>query len=532
METESAAVRKAGATADQTRDDRVAHSPEGHSRKEFFYNLLLTLPFLLLYWVNLAHHTLWFDEINPWGISAASPDLRTLFSYVHYEGHPWLWYFLLWIPSRFTYDPRAMLWIVAPIGTAIYLLIGLASPFTRLQKAIIFLGYFVAFEYTVMNRMYDPMFLLALLYVWRRMRKPDGMIGNVLLLAVMANTDMTGVLLSGALLLEYAFDRWQAHTVRMWSSTEKRAAVTAFVIYVALLGFSVASLVPSPYISWQSSGKLGAQVLHVKHLVRSIVNLTAAPWWPISVEYPRRFWLTDLQENHKLLYLTPVVLLAYWQIFKREKGLLLLLGLTLLFGVLFADVVYPGHVRNWGIVYVSFLVCLWISNAKRAGSRETGAASWSAWTYGLIGMSALAGVLALGSSWVRPFSDARATAEWIQKNEPPDVALVGLPDLSFAGVAEELQRPVYFVECRCVARFKLFSKEREQYPEEQLPAKLVVAQQDLKTNQLLLISYRPLLPADLKGLANVSLSAQEVAKFDSGDVGSDIHYIYRITKSG
>ena len=70
-------------------------------------------PFVLLFWVNIAHHTMFFDEVNAWGISAASPTLSKLFYYVHYEGHPWLWYFILWFPSRLTHDPVAMKWVEA-----------------------------------------------------------------------------------------------------------------------------------------------------------------------------------------------------------------------------------------------------------------------------------------------------------------------------------------------------------------------------------------------------------------------------------
>lgn len=522
MATESAATRKVEPTG----------RPAGLNRRELLPNLLLTLPFLILYWIDLWHHTLFFDEVNAWAISAGSPDLKTLFANVHFEGHPWLWYFLLWLPSRFTYDPRAMLWVVAPVGTAIYLIIGVLSPFTRLQKTVIFLGYFVAFEYTVMNRMYGPMFLLALLYVWRRMRNPDGVIGNVALLAIMTNVDMTGVLLSGALLLEYAYDRWNAFNGRAWNNEEKRRIVMALLGYLALLGFSIHSLLPAPEISWQSAGKIGSQMLHPKHLVRSIVNLAAAPWWPISSEFPRRFWETDLEQNHALLYMAPVALFAYWQIFKREKNLLLLIGLTFVFGVVFADVVYPGHVRHWGIMYISSLLSLWMLRIRRGRAGETGAESWSPWAWGLMGLSAVAGMVATGSSWTHPFSNAKETAQWIEKNKPANVALVGLPDVSFASVAEELQRPVYFVECRCISRYKLFSKQRELYPEDQLPAKLLVAEQDLKTNELLLISYRPLNAEDMKRLASVSLLARPEAKFDNGDDWWDIHYIYRITKSG
>ena len=109
----------------QQRSDARSTAARPHSwHADLLANLALTLPFLLLYWADLWHHTLFFDEVNAWAISAASANLKTLFYLVHYEGHPWLWYFLLWLPSRFTHDPRAMLWVVAPFGTAVYLMLG------------------------------------------------------------------------------------------------------------------------------------------------------------------------------------------------------------------------------------------------------------------------------------------------------------------------------------------------------------------------------------------------------------------------
>ena len=233
-------------------------------KSEWLANLVLTLPFLILYWADLAHHTLFFDELNAWAIAAASPTLPKLFHLVHYEGHPWLWYFLLWLPSRFTHDPRAMLWIVAPVGTAIYLVVGMLSPFTRLQKGLVFLSYFVAFEYTVMNRMYCVMFLMALLYVVRRMRNPEKVVGNIALLGVMANTDMTGLLLSIALLLEYAYDRYQANKRTGRSSESKGALTLAVGIYMSMLLLSVLSLLPASDMSWQSTGPSGSVLRKVK----------------------------------------------------------------------------------------------------------------------------------------------------------------------------------------------------------------------------------------------------------------------------
>ena len=490
-------------------------------------NLLLTLPFLLLYWTDLWHHTLFFDEVNAWAISAASANLRTLFYLVHYEGHPWLWYFLLWLPSRFTHDPRAMLWIVAPFGTAIYLMLGMIAPFTRSQKALLLLGYFVAFEYTVMNRMYCVMFLLALVYVWRRCRKPDAVIGNVLLLAVMTNVDMTGVVLSGVLLLEYAYCYWQAHFRDGDGPAVYRDAGIAAACYLGFLAFSVHSALPSPDISWQSSGHIGSQAFTVKRIVRSIGDVTSAPWWPISHDLPRRFWETEVKDQKLLLPMIPFVLAAQWWTLRRNRNLLWMMALALIFAILFADIVYVGRVRHWGITYITLLLALWMKSDAQKDKR-TDAWPWTA--YALMGLSAVAGVVATASTWTHPFSQAKATAHWLKENNLAGPTLIGSPDVSFASVAEELKQPVYFMECGCFDTFKLFSRYRENFGEEQLPDRMLLAERNLKSDSLVFIWYRPITSQDRDLLAAHALKAIPLTHFDGADTYTESYFIYRIVK--
>ena len=510
----------------------VSSGASGLSRKpsartELLRNLALTLPFLLLYWIDLWHHTLFFDEVNAWAISAACANLKTLFYLVHYEGHPWLWYFLLWLPSRFTHDPRAMLWIVAPFGTGIYLMLGLASPFSRIQKALLLLGYFVAFEYTVMNRMYCIMFFLALIYVWRRCRKPDAVFGNVLLLAVMTNVDMTGVVLSGVLLLEYAYSFWLSH--RGNAEGRYREAGIAAALYLGLLALSVYSALPSPDISWQSSGHIGSQAFTVKRIVRSFGDVTSAPWWPISHEFPRRFWETEVKDQKLLLPMIPFVLLAQWWTLRRNKNLLWMMTTALVFAILFADVVYVGRVRHWGITYITLLVALWMmSDAQRRQKVKPVAWPWTA--YALMGLSAVAGVTATASTWTHPFSQAKTTANWLKQNHLAGPTLIGSPDVSFASVAEELQQPVYFMECGCFDTLKLFSRHRENFGEDQIPDRMILAEKTLGTDSLVFVWYRPMTPRDNELLAAHLLKAIPLSQFDGADTYTESYYIYRIVK--
>jgi|SRR5580698_1745058 hypothetical protein len=489
--------------------------------------LAVVLPFLILFWINIAHHTLFFDEVNAWAISAASPNLSKLFYYVHYEGHPWLWYFILWFPSRLTHDPVALKWVEAAFGTAIIVVIGTLSPFTYKQRALILSGYFLVWEYTVMCRMYSVMLLLTLIYLWRRTRISDGLIANCALLGLIGNTDMTGVLLSAALLTEYAY------TSYFGARQEERRAVVrrwipAIAVYVALILFAVATLWPSKGISWQSSGHLGSQALSIRHIGQSATNLIASPWWPIAASFPATFWRTTPQVPLRFVPLIAVVLFVYWRAFRRARNLLILMATALVLGIAFADVVYVGNARNWGIVLVSFVAGLWMQAGQARSSGEN--PKWSGWTYGLLGLSTLAGVFAMVGSWSHPFSRARATAVWLKENAPANVAIVGEPDVSIASVAEEMARPVYFLECGCVDTFKLFARTRENFPETEMPMRLNRAMDDLHTQELLFVFYRPLNDQDTERLREANLTATHVRSFDGADMMTENYFIYQVTR--
>ena len=100
--------------------------------------------------------------------------------------------------------------------------------------------------------------------------------------------------------------------------------------------------------------------------IRVVGNMIAAPWWPISPHFPRHFWDTDTKVQTKLFFLVPFVLLAYWATLRRDKNLLAMMGLCLIFGILFADIVFIGRVYHWGIAFVTFLVCLWMQSYQAA----------------------------------------------------------------------------------------------------------------------------------------------------------------------
>ena len=278
-------------------DTAPADRPGSPGTRVWLKHLALTLPFAGFFLIQLAHHQMWRDEVNAFGLAVASPNLSLLLHYVHYEGHPWLWYVMLWCVSRVTVSVVGMKCLQAAIGLGIYGMLGLASPFRTWEKLLLFLGYFVSFEYTVMSRMYGLLLLLALVYVRRRALHPDRIYGNAALLGLIACTDLAGMVVSFGLLCEYAFVVFQsrqgrAHREPLLLPAAPRTAqlIGAGVVYACMLLSAVLSLLPAKDISRSSTAGLLTLATNTQQLGKVVVSYLVKPYFPDG-DGPRRAFL-------------------------------------------------------------------------------------------------------------------------------------------------------------------------------------------------------------------------------------------------
>src|ERR1700761_6027557 len=271
----------------ETRTERPREQAAGSTR-----DLLLALPFLALLYVQLAHHVLWRDELNALGIVWASPTIPSLFWHIHHEGHPWLWYVILWIPSRFTHSVLVLKVIQGIVSTAIILFVAFRSPFRTWEKALVLAGYFFVFEYTVVSRMYGVMLLLFVVYLWRRTTRPESPILSAVLLGLIASVDTIGIILSFALLLEYAYTAFtRRQTSPMFS---RKTAIYASTIYGVLLLLAVWSARPAQDISWRTTGRPFKDAKSISHLYGAFLNYVILPFFPVKSPRSDFFWNPSL----------------------------------------------------------------------------------------------------------------------------------------------------------------------------------------------------------------------------------------------
>jgi hypothetical protein len=483
-------------------------------------DLLLALPFLVLLYIQLAHHVLWRDELNALGIVWASPTIPSLFWHIHHEGHPWLWYVILWIPSRFTQSVLVLKVVQGIVGMAIILFVALRSPFRRWEKALLLAGYFFVFEYTVLSRMYGVMLLAFVVYLYWRTAHPDSPIVSALLLGVMASVDTIGIILSIALILEYAGAMYTSGRLYF----PRKTGLLALGTYAAITAFAVWSAKPAKDVSWRTTGRPFAEAKDMSHLYNSFLNYTVLPFIPVKSPRSHFFWNPWLH-LHLAVYTLPMILfvaMLYWA-FRRRWNLLLMIGAAIVAGTLLGHLIYSGSERHFGVVFLTVVAAAWIMRAEDPAALLP----WP--VYVLLGLSALSSIWAVLGSWERPFSYDKAAADWIARNQLEQMPFVAEGDTSAIGVAEYLHRPVYMIECACVDTYLLFSSRRDNYKDADAPARILQAEHYYHDQPLLFMLVYPMKPQEEEGLKREGFEIEPLASFSEAEEVAENFYFYRLT---
>ncbi|MCW3477737.1 hypothetical protein [Limobrevibacterium gyesilva] len=485
-------------------------------------DIAITAFFVAFMVARIADHAMWRDELNAWGIVLASPTPAALFHNMHYEGHPALWHMLLWLTAKITAAPAAMKVVHAAIAAGVIVMVGLVSPFSRLERVLLLAGYFISYEYSVISRNYGICLLLALVYAQLRIARPDRLFTNAALLGLMANTNVYGAILSGALALEYLVDR--VATARRPGARLEHRLLSAAMLYLLGFALAVATMAPAADIGWEVSQPL---TLHASpgHFLKTFLRFIAVPFVPIKPALlSPAFWLHPNEHDGIASLWLPILIAGVLcagiaAIFRRDRVLWLPIGLAVAGSVIFGHLVYSTGIRHWGISFIIFLTALWMQRMRRPGR--------SALVLALLAIGAAGGLQAAAAQWIAPHSMAGATARWIERHQLQDAALVGTPDTTVVAVAEELGRPIYMLECGCVRSYMRFSRDRDGFTPDRIPVALARAASALRGRDVLFVVTSPLAPPLLDAIAQQALrltllTAQTGARTDEN------FYLYRV----
>jgi hypothetical protein len=367
--------------------------------------------------------------------------------------------------------------------------------------------------------MYSVLLLLLVLYLWERVRRREDPLVAAVLLGLMASTDALGVILSVALVLEYAY-ALRLHRV---GDARPRRLPLAAAVYALLSGFAVWTARPAHDISWRTTGKTFAHAKSVSHLYLAFLHYAVLPFFPVKSPRSGFFWNPEFPRGGAVYSILMLLILGMLYVsFRRHPNLLLLLGATILAGTALGHLVYPGSERHFGVVFLAFFAAVWI---ERAGS---GSERLPYPIYVLLGISALSSVWAVIGSFHRPFSYDKTAAQWIVENHLERMPLVGEEDTSVVGVAEYLHRPIYMIECACVDRFLLFAARRDNYSNADAPHRILEAEHYYHDQPLLFVIVHPMHLDEQTALEQEGFRIQPLAQFSAAEEIAENFYFYRL----
>jgi hypothetical protein len=339
--------------------DRTSISSTWHRPgRETLFALSVTLLFLLFTGFTAYHHELWRDEMGPWLIARDSRSLFDIFHNIRYDGHPSLWYILLWPLTRLTADPESMKLVNLAASAGAVFLIARAAPAPWWIRLAFALGYFPVYEYGAISRNYalGLLAMVAFCAVFPYRRERPYLPGVLLLLA--ANTSMLACLLAIAAVIMLAIDA-------VAEPSGRKEGWGGIAIGAIGIVFAVWQMIPPPDSGYAMGWHFA---LEPAKLALVLKKMTAA-YLPLPKPGPG-FWETELLGAFPLYrgfsWVAAPLLLVTVSLALLRRPLALVYFLVGSLGLLaFFYAKHVGYPRHHGFFFVCLGTALWLARSVR-----------------------------------------------------------------------------------------------------------------------------------------------------------------------
>jgi hypothetical protein len=424
--------------------------------KKNFSNPILWGVFILYTIVagfTMFHHELWGDEIHSWNIAKGSSSFFDLIINTRYEGHPPVWYTILWAVSKFTHDTSYLQLIHLLIACAVVFVLLFYSSFPLVAKILIPFGYFFLYEYAVISRNYAIGVLIAFCICIIMHKNFKGkLILYYSLLFLLCNAHILSLLLAGSLHLYYLMLNFEQKKKASLLATH---AVIGMIISLPAIYF----IFPPP-----DSG-LNIDFWKDRWSMEQIKAFGQAPlraFTPIPAWWTDNCWNTHflMEEQHGYnllrvfnLLLSIILLVSAVYLLKQNKKSLLLFICNLLLSFIMAIMVFPlTRERYAGFLFIGFIVAYWLYCSESQQSKQK---KWLITT--LLVIQLVGGVIMLAKDIQRPFSNGYRINELLKK-VPQNEKLV-TDYWAINAVNAFTDKPLYCIDLGKTIPFILWGKD-------------------------------------------------------------------------
>jgi|GEM_PF-2590846 len=393
-------------------------------------NLLILSSYILLIAVCILwRHEMWRDELQAWTIVTHSQDIASIFHNIRYEGHPILWFLLLWPASLFTHNPIAIQLINLCLASLTAYLVVYRSPFSLIEKICILGSYFIFYEYAMISRNYmiGVTIMVAIAALWKDYKANLPAICILLILLFQTNAFMLAIAsaIYGILILQL-YEEKQLFKIRT-------LAYLVLVLSGPLLFVIVTQSPPdnSYSASWNVVPNWNLMKIIMGNVYKGLIPIPS---------FHRGFWGTNISQNQQLnSYLGALLCLLVMYAYRKQTYSLIFLAIS--FGIIYVFMYtkFVGHLRHHGHFTLALLFAGWISRYKLRNKFA------EAVFLVIFIVQLVPGGFAYLTDLRYPFSNAKYVAKYIKANYGEDIQIAGAYNDLSSNVAGYLEKDIHFL---------------------------------------------------------------------------------------
>lgn len=507
---------------------------ENLPRRETSYIFIFTVLFAYIGVVitTIFFHPLWRDEIYTWSVASASSSLPDLALRKVYDGHPDLWYVLVFMVRQWSDNPVSMQLLHAAIAILTVFLVLKYAPFARIQKVLLVFGYFYLFEYAIISRNYAPGLLMITILLTLNRDRGKHILWKALVLFLLCQTNVFGVIFTIAYVLTRVFEFAFSRDYRL--NLMKQKAILAFGILLVLAGivYSIHTIIPPPSGYYSGITHFSLSQLTLPELIRSIGTVWRA-WVPLPL-FQLHFWNTNIIGPDVVLAILSLALMVTAGMLFLKRPVVFVFYLTGLTGIIaFILMYYYGYLRHHGQLYILLTTSLWMgANYKEKNIRFKPVLiekynRWISRNAGNLFLVILivqlhAGLFAVGVQFFVPFSAARETAHYIRKNNLDRFCMAGDQDVALQSVSGYLNSEVFYFSRNGFGTYLVYDKARSA-PDETRILKMADSLSQAQGDTLLLIM-------NYKIGDTATFHLKPIRAFENSIVTDEIYYLYLMNR--
>lgn len=490
----------------------------------FLWGTLILYVAILGY--SIMHHELWGDELHSWNIAKASRSFSDLISNTRYEGHPPVWYTILWLISKFTHNLVYVQLVHGTMAAAIVFVLLFYSPLPIITKVLMPFGYYFMYEYAVINRNY-AIGVLILLCICLTLHKnfKYKILVYYFLLFLLSNTHLIALLLAASVHVYFLFLQIE--------NKKGKFGIAWHVVIGASIFLTAASFIFPP-----ADSELNVQFWINRwsfDQIKAIVHIILRAYLPIPAWWNENFWNTEflLEARNdysalKFINLLIALLLVVTSIFilRKNKNALILFATNTVLTFIIVVTIFPlGTARYSGFIFIGFVVAYWLNCYGKSKP-----VSHSLLLNTILVFQIIGGFFAVVKDAGHPFSNAFRIQELLKEVPKNEKAVTDYWALNI--ISAYADEPFYCVDLQKEKSFILWNKDlsdSRKVPNCYYYGASKLFQRERISNLYFITTLSPenLLKVDPKLMSSFSVTL--VDKRDGAIISGSNLYLYKIS---